>query len=1321
MVSFQLSDASPHQAKAQATASTAAALSSPTVAASSDWTGGSQWTPASAPVRSSHHHSASQGDASAMPTSCPTETDDDAHTIEWGLHHDDLHAYPCLPEQGHLHSSGSDNAVDSDFTTPSPQSSPFKKAASWCSARGASMPFISTSIQSIASAAETASRAPIRLVTAAQFARMQEAYSAQDVPHHVVFPFLHGVDGDIPAQNVFFGAPLGGQPTPRYRGLTVVRADMPKPGVASEHDQAQRHGSKMPLSGFPTAATSYFADGVDPFASADTEFEHGRPKSNSSCDSDGSDDSSGPSSDDSSSMERSMHERESSNSMYEHFAANLSMASSNTTTLSHSSGQSFFEDKIAGQSFQSDTTSGFSMSGDGPDEKPRKILERFNGGSNAHTPQCEDADCSSSSMPDVCAPMVSRPYEAQPSHSILNSTLFANELLSIPEPEEDRVRPRSSTSASDPPSPSKFSSSSSYKRLSAGAALSSSPTSSSVAGVNEHGTSRQRGKATFVHPRQAAGVSLRNFRIQAVKYATISDIVIYSPAGLHAGAVELAKDFRDAQEAMLRDRQERGLGGLQYNVFIVTDSFDVFERQFDHLVAVDSQGFQHHSVAFLDREREEMQRLTRCSEIEKNVWLGCSRDIPPLEPGEEEMMGVDDKSNPHGFSFCVEAHEMAFMPGDETLRRASSFLETLERMSSESQASNSYESGAGQGYFDSFEGAQSRASQPHAAGSPSASPTTSVIHLECASSSQGCSNSESLNRMADDIIEFCAWIKNHACPEPTNDAGAGAAVRPRKFLIHCGDGYTETSIMGLSYLMFTRQLSLPEAYLDLQHRADRSFFLYGRDLPLLKRVDDKLAGLRRMSRQAEEEAKMRAQMNHRPKTKHSFPWLSSAAEEQKPMHGRLHSASECTPSAEPSSWAKSLAAAATGLVSPNASSSQSHHRKALSFASATPSMLSRHHRNKQSSVASAQSMIQPEDTTNQHAWFHHPRFEGSFPSRILPFVYLGNLNHAMNADMLHALGITHVVSVGESALHPPAEMYYGGGDYNCDSASRSVVHSESALWRETQAGRISVLDLKNVSDDGIDSLRDTMRQSVEYIENARRSGGKVLVHCRVGVSRSATIVLAYAMAHLDLGLVEAYLLVRSRRLNILIQPHLLFFWELRGWEHYLAEQKDRQAAGETTPGCMPAQLSTPDCSEIDYKDVDEEMTDADADPHQLPCHGPEADERAFSMAALSLCSFTPAVRPLATFPVSPHVSPSMESSMATPTVTAEQQQQQGADLPLDVDLAAGAGTIYGRTIVAPETLQFGSGSPSGTPYKSLRLTWGFFCREIAALNERYCV
>ena len=79
-------------------------------------------------------------------------------------------------------------------------------------------------------------------------------------------------------------------------------------------------------------------------------------------------------------------------------------------------------------------------------------------------------------------------------------------------------------------------------------------------------------------------------------------------------------------------------------------------------------------------------------------------------------------------------------------------------------------------------------------------------------------------------------------------------------------------------------------------------------------------------------------------------------------------------------------------------------------------------------------------------------------------------NHASNVYMLHALGITHVVSVGECALVPPVgvtEATTGapeyqvvlGGTGSVASSSSSPSHRGS-LWREEKEGRIKVLDIK---------------------------------------------------------------------------------------------------------------------------------------------------------------------------------------------------------------------------------------------------------------------
>jgi dual specificity MAP kinase phosphatase len=45
------------------------------------------------------------------------------------------------------------------------------------------------------------------------------------------------------------------------------------------------------------------------------------------------------------------------------------------------------------------------------------------------------------------------------------------------------------------------------------------------------------------------------------------------------------------------------------------------------------------------------------------------------------------------------------------------------------------------------------------------------------------------------------------------------------------------------------------------------------------------------------------------------------------------------------------------------------------------------------------------------------------------------------------------------------------------------------------------------------------------------------------------------MKHLNLSLVEAYLIVRSRRLSVLIQPNMRLLYNLCGWEIKLARER----------------------------------------------------------------------------------------------------------------------------------------------------------------------
>jgi dual specificity MAP kinase phosphatase len=110
------------------------------------------------------------------------------------------------------------------------------------------------------------------------------------------------------------------------------------------------------------------------------------------------------------------------------------------------------------------------------------------------------------------------------------------------------------------------------------------------------------------------------------------------------------------------------------------------------------------------------------------------------------------------------------------------------------------------------------------------------------------------------------------------------------------------------------------------------------------------------------------------------------------------------------------------------------------------------------------------------------KMDGSFPSRILPHLYLGNLDHANNYQMLHELGIHQVLSIGEPVS-----------------------------WSNDNELGIINMCIDGVQDNGMDSLTKHIKRCLAFIEAGKEKGLTTLVHCRVGVSRSATICIAEVM------------------------------------------------------------------------------------------------------------------------------------------------------------------------------------------------------------------
>ena len=67
-------------------------------------------------------------------------------------------------------------------------------------------------------------------------------------------------------------------------------------------------------------------------------------------------------------------------------------------------------------------------------------------------------------------------------------------------------------------------------------------------------------------------------------------------------------------------------------------------------------------------------------------------------------------------------------------------------------------------------------------------------------------------------------------------------------------------------------------------------------------------------------------------------------------------------------------------------------------------------------------------------------------------------------------------------------------------------------------------------------------RACQFIDEAHRSNGVVLVHCVCGVSRSTTLCCAYLMKHHSMTIEEALVQIRSRR--SIIQPNLNFLRQL---------------------------------------------------------------------------------------------------------------------------------------------------------------------------------
>ncbi|XP_029431829.1 LOW QUALITY PROTEIN: protein phosphatase Slingshot homolog 3 [Rhinatrema bivittatum] len=147
------------------------------------------------------------------------------------------------------------------------------------------------------------------------------------------------------------------------------------------------------------------------------------------------------------------------------------------------------------------------------------------------------------------------------------------------------------------------------------------------------------------------------------------------------------------------------------------------------------------------------------------------------------------------------------------------------------------------------------------------------------------------------------------------------------------------------------------------------------------------------------------------------------------------------------------------------------------------------------------------------------------PSRIFDYLYLGSEWNASNLEELQRNGVGHILNVTREIdnFFPESLKYLNIRVYD-EEQTDLLQH-----WKETY----------------------------RFISSARKLNSKVLVHCKMGVSRSASTVIAYAMKEYSWTLEEAVRHVKEKR--PIVQPNPGFMRQLLTYQGILDASKQRHS------------------------------------------------------------------------------------------------------------------------------------------------------------------
>ena len=146
----------------------------------------------------------------------------------------------------------------------------------------------------------------------------------------------------------------------------------------------------------------------------------------------------------------------------------------------------------------------------------------------------------------------------------------------------------------------------------------------------------------------------------------------------------------------------------------------------------------------------------------------------------------------------------------------------------------------------------------------------------------------------------------------------------------------------------------------------------------------------------------------------------------------------------------------------------------------------------------------------------------SHPSQILNWIYLGNSKNANNNEDLSNFRISYVL--------------------NC----AKEVHDRNL----PKFIKYCHLQLEDKQDTDIISF---FEQAFNFIESAKKNGKKILIHCKLGISRSPSILIAYLIKYMNFTALSALDFVKTKRKQI--QPNPGFLCQLCSFERLISKSR----------------------------------------------------------------------------------------------------------------------------------------------------------------------